>query len=140
MHVHNDPAELGRVYQADLAIPAGLNAFATAAAALPPAVARPWAEATAAAHAEELAWRAPTQIAGRLQLGEIVAWIGSRLPAGTIVTNGAGNYAIWANRHFAYRSLGAQLAPDLGLDGLWPACRHCGEARPAGPNGRLLRR
>ena len=117
VHVHNDPAELGRVYQADLAITSGVNAFATAAAALPPPTERPWAGATAEAHAEELAWRAPTRIAGRLQLGEIVAWIGARLPAGTIVTNGAGNYAIWANRHFAYRGLGAQLAPTSGSMG-----------------------
>ena len=40
-----------------------------------------------------------------------------RLPADTIVTNGAGNYAIWANRHFAYRGLGTQLAPTSGSMG-----------------------
>ena len=73
VHVHNDPQELGRVYQADLAIPSGLNAFAHAAAELAPLQHRPWAQATADAHAEELAWRAPTRIAGSLQLGEIVA-------------------------------------------------------------------
>ncbi len=117
VHVHNDPAELGAVYQADLAIPSGLDAFATAAAELIPPAHRPWAAGTADAHEEELAWRAPTRIAGRLQLGDIVAGLGARLPAGTIVTNGAGNYAIWANRHFTYRGLGTQLAPTSGSMG-----------------------
>ncbi len=117
VHVHNDPEELGAVYQADLAIPSGLNAFAEAAAALIPPPHRPWATATAEAHVEELAWRAPTGIAGDLQLGQIVAAIGDRLPAGTIVTNGAGNYSIWANRHFTYRGLGTQLAPTSGSMG-----------------------
>ncbi|MFZ1431366.1 MAG: thiamine pyrophosphate-binding protein [Geminicoccaceae bacterium] len=117
VHVHNDPEELGAVYQADLAIPSGLNAFATAAAALAPPPYRPWAAATEEAHAEELAWRAPTGIAGDLQLGHIVAAVGDRLPAGTIVTNGAGNYSIWANLHFTYRGLGTQLAPTSGSMG-----------------------
>jgi acetolactate synthase I/II/III large subunit len=78
---------------------------------------RPWAAATGAAHAEELAWRAPTAIPGRLQLGEVVAWLRRRLPPDAILTNGAGNYAIWPNRHFAYPRLGTQLAPTSGSMG-----------------------
>ena len=117
VHVHNDPEELGRFYQPDLAVLAGLGAFAQAAARVPPPRGRPWAAATAEAHAEELAWRAPTRIPGRLQLGEIVAWLRRRLPPEAILTNGAGNYAIWANRHFAYRRPGTQLAPASGSMG-----------------------
>jgi acetolactate synthase I/II/III large subunit len=117
VHVHNDPEELGRVYQPDVPVPAGLNAFARAAATLPPVTRRPWAEATAAAHMDEVAWRRPTRIAGELQLGEIVAWLREHLPAETILTNGAGNYAIWANRHFGYRGPGTQLAPTSGSMG-----------------------
>ncbi|MGD9512301.1 MAG: thiamine pyrophosphate-binding protein [Geminicoccaceae bacterium] len=117
VHVHSDPEELGRVYQADLPILAAMDPFAAAAATLRPPPSRPWAADTPAAHAEELAWRAPTRIPGRLQLGEIVAWLRERLPPDTILTNGAGNYAIWANRHFAYRGLGTQLAPTSGSMG-----------------------
>jgi acetolactate synthase-1/2/3 large subunit len=117
VHVHNDPEELGRVYQADLAISSGLNAFARAAAALEPPQRRPWAAATAEAHAEELAWRAPTRIPGALQLGEVMAWLQRELPEEAIVTNGAGNYAIWVNRFFPYRRPGAQLAPTSGSMG-----------------------
>ena len=52
-----------------------------------------------------------------LQLGEIVADLRERLPDDAILTNGAGNYAIWANRHFGYRGLGTQLAPTSGSMG-----------------------
>ncbi len=117
VHVHNDPQELGRVYQPDLAIVSGLNRFAESAADLAAVPRRPWANATSDAHAAELAWRTPTRIAGELQLGELVASLAERLPPGTIVTNGAGNYAIWANRHFPYRGLGTQLAPTSGSMG-----------------------
>ncbi len=117
VHVHNDPEELGRVYQPDLAILSSLDRFAAAAADLSPVPSRPWAAATAQAHADELAWRAPTRIPGELQLGEVVAALAARLPEDTIVTNGAGNYAIWANRHYPYRGLGTQLAPTSGSMG-----------------------
>jgi acetolactate synthase-1/2/3 large subunit len=117
VHVHNDPEELGRVYQPDLAILSSLDHFAAAAADLSPVPSRPWAAATAQAHADELAWRAPTRIPGELQLGEVVAALAARLPEDTIVTNGAGNYAIWANRHYPYRGLGTQLAPTSGSMG-----------------------
>lgn len=117
VHVHNDPEELGRFYQPDLAILAGLNAFAAAARALPAPRYRSWSAETVEAHAEELAWRAPTRIPGAVQLGEVVAWLRERLPPEAILTNGAGNYAIWANRHFGYRGLGTQLAPTSGSMG-----------------------
>lgn len=117
VHVHNDPEEIGRFYQADLPILSGLNAFARAVAELPSPRSRPWALGTVDAHAAELDWRAPTQIPGRLQLGQVVAWLRERLPPEAILTNGAGNYAIWANRHFAYRGLGTQLAPTSGSMG-----------------------
>jgi acetolactate synthase-1/2/3 large subunit len=117
VHVHPDPEELGRYYQPDLAILSSLDAFAIAAAAMPPPRYHAWATTTAEAHAEELAWRTPTRIPGALQLGEVVAWLRAQLPAGAILTNGAGNYAIWANRHFGYRGLGTQLAPTSGSMG-----------------------
>jgi acetolactate synthase-1/2/3 large subunit len=117
VHVHHDPEELGRVYQPDLAILSGLNSFARALAALPPALDRPWVDGTAAAHEAELAWRTPGPIPGPVQYGEIVAWLRRELPDEAIVTNGAGNYAIWVNRFFPYPRLGTQLAPTSGSMG-----------------------
>jgi acetolactate synthase-1/2/3 large subunit len=54
---------------------------------------------------------------GNVQLGEIMAQLRERLPADAIVTNGAGNYAIWLHRHFAYRQWRTQLAPTSGAMG-----------------------
>jgi acetolactate synthase-1/2/3 large subunit len=40
-----------------------------------------------------------------------------RLPADSIVTNGAGNYATWLHRHYAYRHYRSQIAPTSGAMG-----------------------
>jgi acetolactate synthase-1/2/3 large subunit len=40
-----------------------------------------------------------------------------RLPADTIIANGAGNFAGWVNRFWPYRSYGTQLAPTSGSMG-----------------------
>ena len=66
VHVHNDPEELGRVYQPDLAITVRPQRLRHAPRARSRrSTRRPWAEATAAAHAEELAWRRADPDRGR---------------------------------------------------------------------------
>jgi acetolactate synthase-1/2/3 large subunit len=117
IHVHPGAEELGRVYQPDLAINAGMRAFAAALQALPPLDERPWAGETAAAHADYLAHSAPIAGPGAVQLGEIVAWLRQRLPDDAIVTNGAGNYTAWLHRFFRYRRYRTQLAPTSGSMG-----------------------
>ncbi|HUH86123.1 MAG TPA: thiamine pyrophosphate-dependent enzyme, partial [Stellaceae bacterium] len=117
VHVHPDPEELGRVYQPTLAINATPRAFASAAAALAPIAAPPWTAATAAAHAEYLAWRKPMRSPGAIQMTEIMLWLDSRLPPDAIVTNGAGNFATWVHRFHQYRRFGTQLAPTSGSMG-----------------------
>ncbi|KHJ59656.1 thiamine pyrophosphate-dependent enzyme, partial [Burkholderia glumae] len=71
----------------------------------------------AEAHAACLAWRRPLPMPGRVQLGEIIQQLRERLPHDAIVTNGAGNYAIWLHRHYAYRQFRSQLAPTSGAMG-----------------------
>jgi acetolactate synthase-1/2/3 large subunit len=44
-------------------------------------------------------------------------WLSERLPAETIICNGAGNYSIWIHRYYRYRKLGTQLAPTSGSMG-----------------------
>ncbi|HEX8291589.1 MAG TPA: thiamine pyrophosphate-dependent enzyme, partial [Pyrinomonadaceae bacterium] len=116
-HVHNDPEELGRVYQPDLAIAAGMGELAKALAAMPAPESRPWAEATRAAHADYLAWREPVPNAGALQMAEVVHHLRAELPDDAIVCNGAGNYNGWVNRFFPYRGFRTQLAPVSGSMG-----------------------
>jgi acetolactate synthase I/II/III large subunit len=117
VHVHADPEELGRVYQAVLPINATPRAFARAAAALKPVENPVWAAATAAAHQDYLAARRPPRSPGDIQLGEIMLWLDEHLPADAIFTNGAGNFATWVHRFHQYRRFGSQLAPTSGSMG-----------------------
>ncbi|PZO81076.1 MAG: thiamine pyrophosphate-binding protein [Sphingomonas hengshuiensis] len=116
IHVHPDPAELDRVYRADLAIAA--DPFAVAdmlARADPPAQARP---AAAEAHAEWLAWSTPAPRDVTLDLGPCVAAMRERLSGhDTIICNGAGNFSGWWHRYWHYGWSGTQLAPTCGAMG-----------------------
>jgi acetolactate synthase-1/2/3 large subunit len=117
VHVHAGAEELGRVYQAELTINAGMKAFAAAARALPPGDSAAWRGQTETAHEDYLAWSTPTKMPGPVQFAEIVAWLRDHLPADSIVTNGAGNYTIWVHRFYRYRGFRTQLAPTSGSMG-----------------------
>lgn len=117
VHVHQGAEELGRVYAADLPIVSGMPEIAAALAALEPRRTPAWAGTAEQAHRAYLEWRAPRPMLGNVQLGEIMTQLRARLPADAIVTNGAGNYAIWLHRHFAYRQWRTQLAPTSGAMG-----------------------
>jgi acetolactate synthase-1/2/3 large subunit len=117
VHVHQGAEELGRVYAADLPIVSGMPEIAAALAALAPRTTPAWAGSAEDAHRAYLEWRKPRPMLGDVQLGEIIAQLRERLPADAIVTNGAGNYAIWLHRHFSYRHFRSQLAPTSGAMG-----------------------
>jgi acetolactate synthase-1/2/3 large subunit len=117
VHIHQGAEELGRVYAADLPIVSGMPEIASALAALRPAAQPAWRGAAQDAHGAYLEWRKPRPIPGDVQLGEIVQQLRARLPDDAIVTNGAGNYATWLHRHFAYRHFRSQLAPTSGAMG-----------------------
>jgi acetolactate synthase-1/2/3 large subunit len=118
VHVHPDPAELGRVYAPELAICASMAAAAAALAALaPPAGAPAWAEDRARLRASYLAWRTPPRHPGELQMGEVMRVMAELLPRDAIVTNGAGNYCAWPNRFHSYGPFRTQLAPTSGSMG-----------------------
>lgn len=117
VHVAAGIDELGKVYQADLAINAGMAEFCSAARAMEPvAVAR--RGAAEAAHAAYLVFSTPPGgAAGELDYARIVAWLGERLPDDAIIANGAGNYTVWIHRYFRYKRYGTQLAPQAGAMG-----------------------
>jgi acetolactate synthase I/II/III large subunit len=50
-------------------------------------------------------------------LAGIVAHVRSVLPDDAVITNGAGNYTIWLQRHFEFRRFPTQLAPRNGAMG-----------------------
>ncbi|MBI2585280.1 MAG: thiamine pyrophosphate-binding protein, partial [Rhodospirillales bacterium] len=116
VHVYPGSEELGRVYQPALAINAGMKAFAAAARAMKPA--KPtWQAWTKAARDDYLAWTKPPKIPGKVQMGEIIDWLNERLPADSIVCNGAGNFSSWCNRFYRYRRFATLLGPTSGTMG-----------------------
>jgi acetolactate synthase-1/2/3 large subunit len=117
IHVHAGTEELGRVYQADVAINAGPAEWAAAARALAPVDAPPWGEWTAGARRDYLATREPDPCPGAVDMPAVMATIRESLPPEAIVTNGAGNYTGWVHRYYRYRRFGTQLAPTSGAMG-----------------------
>ena len=117
IHVHADPAELGRVYEAELAIHADPRAMAAALVDRPSLDASRWSEWARATNDDYLIQSEPTQTPGSLQMGEVMRYLRDTLPADAIVTNGAGNYTVWVHRFYRYRRFGTQLAPTAGSMG-----------------------
>jgi len=117
IHVHTGAEELGRVYRAELMINSGMPEFAAQAAALAPVDASRWQQWTQDAREGYLANLRHGPMPGPVDLGEIMAFLRDTLPEGTIVTNGAGNYAGWVHRFYQYTGFRTQLAPTSGAMG-----------------------
>lgn len=117
IHVHADLHELGRVYEADLAINASPGPMAHALAALEPLDGSRWSAWRAQARAAYEQSLNPSQPAGALDLVAMVRGLSERLPQDAIMCNGAGNFAAWLHRFFEYKGYGTQLAPTSGAMG-----------------------
>lgn len=115
IHVHPDPAELGRVYRADLAICADMAEFAEAADLWDDDIV-PF-DAGAEAHAEWLEWSTPRPNGHALDMGLVVAAMRAALPDDAIICNGAGNFSGWWHRFWHYNGFPTQLAPTAGAMG-----------------------
>lgn len=118
VHVHAGAEELGSVYAADTLINSGMANFTEALSRRPAlGAASRWAAWTAAARADYTAWSARVTTPGDVQLWDVFAYLNQRLPIDAIVTNGAGNYTVWAHRFYRYRRFRTQLAPTSGAMG-----------------------
>ncbi|TWJ19199.1 thiamine pyrophosphate-binding protein [Geobacter argillaceus] len=117
IHVHPGTEELGRVYQADLPINAGMAEFAAALRTLPPVAQPAWATWTTAARNDYLLNLQPSPVPGGLDLGQIMVFLRERLPPKAILTNCAGNYSSWVHRFYQYPGFRTQLAPTNGAMG-----------------------
>jgi acetolactate synthase I/II/III large subunit len=118
VHVHPDPGELGVVYQPELGIVSSLEAFARAARGLAPAGVERRAGLLDVAHGEyERNLREARDLPGPLALSAVMAALRERLPPDAILTNGAGNFSVWAHRYYEFHRYPTQLGPRSGSMG-----------------------
>ena len=117
VHVHPSSDELGRVYQAELMINAGMREFAGMAARLAPVDSSRWRDWTHRGREDYLKNLKHGPMPGALDLGEVMAFLRKRLPDNAIITNGAGNYSGWVQRFYQYTGFRTQLAPTNGAMG-----------------------
>jgi|TARA_R110002072_G_scaffold123048_23_gene258153 acetolactate synthase-1/2/3 large subunit len=132
VHIHPGAEELGRLYQADLAILADPNLAAQALADLP--VCRRHGDARASARAGYAAHSALSPQPGPVDMAEVMRVLNDRLPAETTMTTGAGNASDWPNIYYCYRQFLGAAAPISGAMGMGvPAAVAAKFVRPSAP-------
>ena len=121
IHVHVDPDELGRVYQADVAVNASIAELGKALRKMPaPAIEwRRWTETLRSEYEQSRAIGNREAVArdGFVDLATVVAYLDANLSDDAIVTTGAGNFAGWVHRFYRYRGLPTQLGAVNGSMG-----------------------
>ena len=121
VHIHASAEELNRVYQADLAINATMNAAARSLEVLTAPPELPWQDWAEAVHADYEANLVPQALPGDIDMPALVATLQKHLPADAVLTNGAGNFASWVHRFFRHHGLAkgfkTQAAPTVGAMG-----------------------
>lgn len=115
VHVHGSDAELGKIYQPELGIQAGPNAFATALADYP--VTGGWSTWRSEARAAYDAAFELGDLPSPVDMGKVMTYLQDVLPDDVIVTNGAGNFAAWPNKFFRFGPYARLLAPQSGAMG-----------------------
>jgi acetolactate synthase I/II/III large subunit len=136
VHIHASAEELHRVYGADIAICASMNAAARALEVLDAPVSVAWEAHSSLGYGPKSlenqvfeAWQQPEALAGldaanprgAVDMAHVVGLIQKHLPVDAVITNGAGNFASWVHRYFRYaglaKGLKTQLAPTNGAMG-----------------------
>ena len=132
IHVHSDPTELGRVYQAEVMIASGVAQFCARLGSLSRNTGEGRgeggrSETLATIHSELNAWQSEPPLyakraePAKLNLWQVVQTLKRLAPADAIITNGAGNFATWAHRFWPYAGIEtsdkSQLAPTSGAMG-----------------------
>jgi len=119
IHVHPDPDELGRVYQADVPINAAMPEFGAALRAIAPLDGTRWKKWLEDAHCdyeETLKPETPAR-SGFVDLAPVVKYLDATLSDDAILTSGAGNFAGWLHRYYRYRDFPTQLGAVNGSMG-----------------------
>jgi acetolactate synthase-1/2/3 large subunit len=121
IHIMAGAEELQRVFFADLAIHASMNAAARSLETLHAPAELAYAAWTQACHQDYLSNLAPQSLPGPLDMAAVVKCLQHHLPSDAVLSNGAGNFASWLHRFYQYpglaKGLKTQLAPTNGSMG-----------------------
>lgn len=120
IHVHADVNELGRVYQAKLAVQCDIESAVSVLAQTAAPVQLPWQEQTQSARADHEAFCMAPALSPKhsgVDMAAVVQHLSESLPDDAILTNGAGNYSVWLHRFYQYRTGRTELATTCGAMG-----------------------
>ncbi|MFK7853859.1 MAG: thiamine pyrophosphate-binding protein [Granulosicoccus sp.] len=119
VHVYPGAEELGRVYRAHLPIHASPRSFIEAFKKIPIPLNNIQRDTLInECHNKYENWSmANMTTPGRVQMGTVMNQLAALLPADSVITNGAGNYASWIHRFWKFKHYGSQLAPTSGSMG-----------------------
>ncbi len=116
VHVDPNPATPGAVFPADIAVPATVGAFVDAMLELDVApVWRDWS----AGHSVHMRLCTPPDIpfGEAVHPTQVVVAMRRHLPADTVFTNDAGNFAVFCHRYWSFDHPHSQLGPTSGAMG-----------------------
>ena len=117
VHILPTHEDLGRVLTPELAICCDSNRFASFANDAITITNPVWVDTTKQlTEGFQSALFLGPQV-GPVDMGTIMEYLRTTLPADAILTNGAGNYADWPNKMFTYRGARTTLAPISGAMG-----------------------
>ncbi len=117
VHVYPEQSEIGRVYRPALGITADLNAFALAAKATKPIDKPVWSGWRQEVNAARQAQAKAPDYEGQMNLAVALQALEKALPADTIYTTDAGNFATWPTRFMHVKEGQDFLGPTNGAMG-----------------------
>ncbi len=129
VHAHSSDAELGKIIAADIALHAGPNNMLRALSCLDIAAnSTTWLKQGRQSYLDS--FEVPMQ-PGAVDMGQIMHYLRRCLPGDAVLTNGAGNFAVWLNKLFKFGENQRLLAPQSGAMGFGvPAAIACKLVEP----------
>ena len=111
IHIHRDPAEVNKIYHADVAL------VGSPADILDSIEAHPLTENWAAGYRAAFLGLRQTDEGNAVSMAALCRVLNAGLPRDTILTNGAGNFAVWPSRHIDLGADRRLIAPQSGAMG-----------------------
>ena len=113
IHVHSAESELGKIYLPDIAIHADPNEFSRCLEN----VSSRWEDWFSSARRKYLDSLIAPKQPSMVDMGLVMQYLQEALPSDVIITNGAGNFAVWPNKFYQFAGYSRLLAPQSGAMG-----------------------